>query len=128
MLCLIYGTNCDTLYIKEKSKTTLICPFRSITHKVQWRGPEFLTAYSDGIYLKNTLSNHEKLRITGNYSIGEYNLEINNFSPEEEGHYRCDNINGSTAVHASFYLEVYSKLLTHSFIFIRYLLFMVYVL
>lgn len=106
-----------------------MCPFRSITHKIQWRGPEFLTVYSDGTLLKHTLTNYEKLRITGNYSIGEYNLEINNFSAKEEGHYRCDNVNGSTAVHASFYLEVYSKLLAHFFIYTRYiiLVFMVYV-
>ncbi|CAC5397110.1 unnamed protein product [Mytilus coruscus] len=64
-------------------------------------------AYSDGSYLKNTLTNYEKLRITGNYRIGEYNLEISSFLPDDEGHYRCNNINGSTAVHVDYYLETY---------------------
>ncbi|VDI17571.1 Hypothetical predicted protein [Mytilus galloprovincialis] len=100
-------TNADTLYIKEGSNTTLLCPFKSTIHKAQWVGPKSLTAYSDGSYLRNTLTNYEKLRITGNYGIGEYNLEISGFSAADEGLYRCNNINGSTAVHIDYYLEIY---------------------
>ncbi|XP_052072409.1 hemicentin-1-like [Mytilus californianus] len=108
VFCLLYtNTNGDTLYIKEGSNTTLICPFKSTIHKAQWVGPKSLTAYSDGSHLKNILTNYEKLRITGNNRIGEYNLEINNFSAADEGHYRCNNINGSSAVHVDYYLEIY---------------------
>ncbi|XP_071180701.1 contactin-5-like [Mytilus edulis] len=108
VFCLLYNyTNADTLYIKLGSNTTLLCPFKSTIHKAQWVGPKSLTAYSDGAHLKETLTNYEKLRITGNHIIGEYNLEINGFSAADEGLYRCNNINGSTAVHVDYHLEIY---------------------
>ncbi|XP_063447927.1 titin-like [Mytilus trossulus] len=108
VFCLLFMfTDADTLYIKEGSITTLVCPLKSTIHKAQWVGPKSLTSYSDGAHIKNTLNNYEKLRITGNHRIGEYNLEIKKFSAADEGLYRCNNINGSTAVHIDYYLEIY---------------------
>ncbi|CAC5383214.1 unnamed protein product [Mytilus coruscus] len=60
--------------------------------RATWDGPEFVK-YADENDINPDLSNKENLEIVGNITNGEYNLAIHNVSKNEEGLYKCYQIN-----------------------------------
>lgn len=99
----------DILYVIKGSAITLECPFHSVAIPVQWRGPTNLTVISDGSNIKGTLQNYNRLAITGQHRIGEYNLQVIDFNADDQGLYRCNSMVDGFAVQMDFILHLYSK-------------------
>lgn len=68
----------------------------SPNNKATWDGPNGqsrIVIIADGIETNPSLSNKRKLKIVGNITNGDYNMQINNVSAKEEGIYKCFQIN-----------------------------------
>lgn len=99
----------DLLYVKKGSAITLECPYHSVAIPVQWRGPTNLTVISDGNNIKDTLQHFNRLTITGQHEIGEYNLQVIDFNAADQGLYRCNSMVNGFAVQKDFIVHFFSK-------------------
>jgi hypothetical protein len=90
------GTN--SIVIPEKITTTegstliLRCSNSSSTYNMWFKSPltDFnLTQYTSGNQINPSIEHANRLRVVGNFSIGIYNLQIQNVSLVDEGIYRC---------------------------------------
>lgn len=95
---------------KAGSDIILKCPYISPDCETKWLGPPHFTTYAYKTSVKKSLSNFERLGVVGNHSVGEFNLEIRNFSLKETGFYRCMTTSGTSLVTVTFHLEIYGKL------------------
>lgn len=85
----------STVYVSKGMSAVLKCQVHP-NSKVTWDGPNVkssLDLYADGNEINPFLSNKRKLKIVGNITNGDYNMQINNISGKEEGIYRCYEIN-----------------------------------
>lgn len=65
-----------------------------LSSKYTWDRPGGTSGiYADGLEINPILFNKKKLEIVGNITNGEYNLAIHNVSENEEGIYKCYQIN-----------------------------------
>ncbi|VDI59758.1 Hypothetical predicted protein [Mytilus galloprovincialis] len=81
----------------------------STTHSVLWFGPENLVSYTRNGQLNKNVQRQHQLKISGNASRGEYNLEIRNVSRIDGGLYRCASVVNGQSVTADFMLKVLRK-------------------
>jgi hypothetical protein len=65
------------------------------------------TTYADSNQINPSIEHANRLRVVGNFSIGIYNLQIQNVSLVDEGLYRC--IYGNKSVFHSKYFDVSLK-------------------
>lgn len=84
----------------------------STTHSVLWFGPENLVSYTRNGQLNKNVQRQHQLKISGNASKGEYNLEIRNISSIDGGLYRCASVVNGQSVTADFMLKVLRKTIT----------------
>ena len=101
----------STIYKKIGTTITLSCPYVSVQHPTKWLGPPRLTTYAYKTPVNEDLPHYKRLKVTGDHSAGEYNLEIRNFSYTDAGLYRCLSINRNNPIQGDFRLYVYSKYL-----------------
>jgi len=101
----------STIYKKIGTTITLSCPYVSVQHPTKWLGPPRLTTYAYKTSVKESLPHYERLKVTGDHSAGEYNLEIWNFSNTDAGLYRCLSINRNNPIQGDVRVHAYSKYL-----------------
>lgn len=96
------------LSVKENSNIVLTCPFRVKSKPIIWLGPkeEKLTTYIVGRFINPNISAHSRIRLIGNHSNGEYNLQILNVSTVDVGTYQCQSVQNETAVQSTFILKI----------------------
>ncbi|CAC5412429.1 unnamed protein product [Mytilus coruscus] len=85
-------------FFKDGFSASLYCPFISTNVTVVWRGPPQLILYSINDKIYNSREQFNKIRITGNFTIGEYNMVLDNFTAHDEGIYMCDTVLDGQAV------------------------------
>lgn len=73
------------MYVHENDTVTLSC---SLDVAVWW-GPSNLTTYVSGIELDPRLSKYNRLTFSYNQTTNTSELQIHEFSKEDEGLYRC---------------------------------------
>lgn len=97
------------LYVTQGSTAILICPLRSSNDAIIWRGPPKLSFLSknNGVIEYSTLST--RISITGNFTAGEYNMELMNFTNSDEGLYICDTIESGKGLQHKIFASVASK-------------------
>ncbi|CAC5383873.1 unnamed protein product [Mytilus coruscus] len=75
-------------YVKENSTTVLECPFKGIPGSISW-----LRYNNDMSELitedRNVNPNIENIKVVGNHTIGEYNLELQRATKADEKIYKC---------------------------------------
>ena len=94
----------------EGSTLILRCSTSSSTHTSWHKSPltDFnFTIYAGGNQINPSIEHANRLRVVGNFSIGIYNLQIQNVSLVDEGLYRC--IYGNKSVFHSKYFDVSLK-------------------
>lgn len=93
------------------------CPFSSKSKSVIWFGPGDgkLTTFVVGDKINKNIRNYDRLRVVGDHTVGEYNLQILNISTEDAGLYKCHSIQNGTAVEATFKLSIIGKVLLYKF-------------
>lgn len=76
------------IYVQTGDKVELKCPQPSPSSSITWFGPQIVSPISKGnnIYW-NTEDN--RISISGNQSIGQYNLQISRIKTSDLGIYRC---------------------------------------
>lgn len=75
--------------------------------------------YSQGQVVNNQLSQPERFKVVGNFNEGEFNLQINNITGNDEGKYHCSaNINQSF-ITKTVYLQVTGKHLLQTISFFQ---------
>lgn len=84
----------NTVYVSKGMSAVLKCQV-SPNSKATWDGPngQSLVKIADGLEINPSLSNKRKLKIVGNITDGDYNMQISNVSAKEEGIYKCFQIN-----------------------------------
>lgn len=96
-----------------KGETMVLqCP---VNHKsLQWiklsYDEELGTIYSEKRVLNRNLPQVKRLAITGNFSIGEYILNIDYFTKEDEGVYMCFVPNENRVQNYSIHVQLTSKI------------------
>lgn len=76
-------------YVREYSTVVLGCEFKSISGKITWiaRDKNNKTkTLADGKTLKSGIEN---IKIVGNHTNGEYNLELQRITKADEKIYKC---------------------------------------
>jgi hypothetical protein len=82
----------------EGSTLILRCSTSSSTHTSWHKSPltDFnFTIYAGGNQINPSIEHANRLRVVGNFSIGIYNLQIQNVSLVDEGIYRCRYVNNN---------------------------------
>ena len=88
---LILGTIHDkvqddvTLYTDIGSDVILKCKVANATRSIWYRGDEII---SDGLNIKTELQH--RIKITGDKTLGEYNLQISDITEGDLGSYWCE--------------------------------------
>lgn len=80
-----YGENKTYLYVQENETVTLTC---NINVRVWW-GPINLTVYASGGTISPRLPKNKRLSLNYNQDTNTAELQIQHFSKEDEGLYRC---------------------------------------
>ncbi|XP_052075632.1 uncharacterized protein LOC127713076 isoform X1 [Mytilus californianus] len=113
ILVLLIIIDCSVAYastqlVKENSDIVFICPFRVESKSIVWLGPkeEKLTTYIVGKLINPNISSYSRIRLIGNHSNGEYNLQILNVSSNDVGTYQCQSVQNGTAVQRTFLLKI----------------------
>lgn len=88
--CLVLSAACAKSYVLVRINQTveLKCPRQSTTAAMDWFVPGNVPPISkDSVLYWNTDNN--RISITGNHSIGQYNLRISDIKTSDLGMYRC---------------------------------------
>lgn len=77
-----------TLYVSKGKSAVLECKLDKQNY-FSWIGPSdrFSLTYILGLEIKERLSN--RLKLVGNITNGEYNMQIDNVTEKDEGKYTC---------------------------------------
>ncbi|XP_052075129.1 neural cell adhesion molecule 2-like isoform X2 [Mytilus californianus] len=99
------------LLVKQNSSIVITCPFKVKSLPIVWLGPgeDKLTTYSVGTLISRNISAYSRIRLIGNHSNGEYNLNILNVSMDDVGTYQCQSVQNGTAVQRTFILNILEK-------------------
>lgn len=62
-----------------------------------------------GTLISRNISAYSRIRLLGNHSNGEYNLNIINVSTDDVGTYQCQSVQNGTAVQRTFILNILGK-------------------
>jgi hypothetical protein len=88
----------EVVTITEGSTLILRCSNSSST-RTTWEKSQLtdfhLTTYADDNQINPSIEHANRLRVVGNFSIGIYNLQIQNVSLVDEGLYRCEYVNNN---------------------------------
>ncbi|XP_071177618.1 contactin-5-like [Mytilus edulis] len=97
------------LLVKQNTSIVIACPFKVLP--IIWLGPgeEKLNTYSVGTLINRNISAYSRIRLIGNHSNGEYNLNILNVSTDDVGTYQCQSVQNGTAVQRTFILNILEK-------------------
>lgn len=107
----ILGTlSLKTMIALHGESCILICPFKSTTKSVLWFGPKSLVSYTKNWQINTDIGRQHRIRIVGNYSIGEFNLAVHNLSRMNYGLYRCASIVNGRSVTSDFMLKILRKI------------------
>lgn len=107
----IYATSVEgsDVYTNLNSTTTLVCPFKAdSSQNIIWNGPPDSETLSIGSDVNPSLpiEHKSRLSVTGNPTIGEYNLRITNIQQSDESQYRCTGISGGLSTFADLNLFI----------------------
>lgn len=76
------------VYVLTEDTVELKCPHPSTSYSTTWFGPQIVSPISKGSTLYwNT--EDKRISISGNQSIGQYNLQISRIKTSDLGAYRC---------------------------------------
>lgn len=84
----------------------LTCPIKVLNGKVQWYRLNPEGTYSQGQTVNQDLLQHNRLKVVGNFSEGEFNLQISKVTIQNRGKYLCSAYINKSLITKSVYLQI----------------------